>query len=101
MLPPSVLRYLSFGVLSPFLRCSVTVQRRGHTTIRRRGPVVGRFRTVAVAVLVIGSGLASVSGPWRARTGHASRVDSMAMAGNHMPMLTADSPDSFTPKAAA
>src|SRR5215831_14270692 len=60
-----------------------------------------RFWAVAVSILLIASGLAYVSGSWRAVAGRAGGAGPMAMAGNHMPMVTATSPDSFTPKAAA
>jgi galactose oxidase len=63
-------------------------------------PLVKRFWTAAVAVLVTISGLAYVSGSWIYTTGHASMTGPMAMVGNRMPMLTATAKDSFTPKVA-
>lgn len=53
---------------------------------------------VLTIVLITVSGLAYVSGSWRATTGHSSMIGPMAMTGNHMPMLTATAPDSFTAK---
>ena len=66
-----------------------------------------RVWTAAVTALVTLAGLAVVSGSWISAAGHASMTGPMVMtgrmvmAGNRMPMLTATTADSFTPKAAA